>query len=105
MFYPCLKTYKAIENPSIGETKQWSTYWLIFSVLKLVDWLYDSIFYWIPLWHIPKCVIIVIMLHPKLRMGEYLYNYGIRPNLNKVTSNVEGMLLNVQSRFDINKQD
>ena len=45
------------------------------------------------------------MLHPKLRMGEYLYNYGIRPNLNKVTSNVEGMLLNVQSRFDINKQD
>ena len=45
------------------------------------------------------------MLHPKLRMGEYLYNFGIRPNLNKATEFFDGMVLNVQSRFDINKQD
>eukprot|EP01041_Mallomonas_annulata_P007462 gene7462-15267_t len=77
--YPLYASLKAIESKGVEDDAQWLTYWLIFSILKIVDELAGVITQLIPFYFLFKVVFLVYCYHPSTKGAAVVYSQLLRP--------------------------
>ena len=73
-FFPAKWTLKSISNPDLTSDKLWTTYWLIYSILKLLDAAIPFLIQFIPFYYLIKFCFLVILCAPNLQGALMIYN-------------------------------
>jgi receptor expression-enhancing protein 5/6 len=77
--YPAYMSFKALESDDEGDDCQWLTYWIIFSVFRIIDGLGGIVLGFIPFYHPIKLIFLVYLYHPRWRGANLVYLKLIRP--------------------------
>lgn len=77
--YPAYASVRAIESESTEDDTQWLTYWLVFSLFKLIEGVADSVLQYIPFYFIAKIVFLVWCFYPGIEGAKVVYEFAIRP--------------------------
>eukprot|EP01025_Chloroclados_australasicus_P039791 TRINITY_DN4140_c0_g1_i4.p1 TRINITY_DN4140_c0_g1~~TRINITY_DN4140_c0_g1_i4.p1 ORF type:complete len:156 (+),score=30.74 TRINITY_DN4140_c0_g1_i4:113-580(+) len=81
LLYPTYNSFKAIESTSADDDKQWLTYWVVYSLISLVELFAEWILEWIPLYFEAKLVFLAWLIAPQTKGALMLYEKFIRPFL------------------------
>jgi len=76
--HPAWMSFKAIERKSADESRQWLTYWAVFSSITFLEMFGDIFLFWIPFYYILKVVFVLWLSLPQFRGAEFLYEQFIR---------------------------
>lgn len=76
--YPLYASVMAIESPARDDETQWLTYWVLYSLLQLVEIALDRVLYWIPIWYTFKLVLIAWLAMPQFHGAAFLYDNYVR---------------------------
>jgi len=79
--YPAYASIKAIETDDTDDDTQWLTYWLVFSLFKLIEGVADSLISFIPFYFIGKIAFLVWCFYPGLDGAKVIYMQFVKPNL------------------------
>ena len=79
--YPAYASVRAIESDKTEDDTQWLTYWLVFSLFKLIEGVADSLLQYIPFYSILKIVFLVWCFYPGTDGAMVVYSYFIKPNV------------------------
>ncbi len=79
--YPAYASVRAIESDGTDDDTQWLTYWLVFSLFKLVEGVADSLLQYIPFYFILKIIFLVWCFYPGTDGAMVVYSYFIKPNV------------------------
>lgn len=74
-----MQSIKAIETDSKEDDTLWLTYWIIFSLFKVVEGISDFVISFIPFYFFLKAALLVWCYHPKSKGAEKLYALVIKP--------------------------
>lgn len=77
--YPAYNSIVAIESRTTVDDTQWLTYWLVFSVMTLVEATFWPVLKWIPLYTVLKAVGLAWLVLPQFKGAAYIYEQGILP--------------------------
>jgi|TARA_B110000090_G_C13090103_1_gene334481 receptor expression-enhancing protein 5/6 len=77
--YPAYASVKAIETDDPEDDTMWLTYWLVFSLFKLVEGIADSLLHYIPFYAIAKCCFLIWCFHPSFKGSKIIYDSCIAP--------------------------
>jgi receptor expression-enhancing protein 5/6 len=58
---PSYLSFKAIRSDSREAVKMWMSYWVVYTLFKLLERIFTSAFYWIPLYPIVKFAFIIAL--------------------------------------------
>jgi receptor expression-enhancing protein 5/6 len=79
--YPAYASVRAIESDGTEDDTQWLTYWLVFSLFKLVEGVADSILQYIPFYFVAKITFLVWCFYPGIDGAKVVYEYAIKPHV------------------------
>ena len=79
--YPAYASVRAIESKGTDDDTQWLTYWLVFSLFKLIEGVADSILQYIPFYFIVKITFLVWCFYPGTDGAKVVYESVIQPNV------------------------
>ena len=79
--YPAYASVRAIESDGTEDDTQWLTYWLVFSLFKLMEGVADSILQYIPFYFVVKITFLVWCFYPGIDGAKVVYEYVIKPNV------------------------
>jgi len=79
--YPMYASLKAIETPTTEDDKQWLTYWVVFSLFKVVEGVADFIVSSIPFYFLFKVSFLIWCYHPSSLGASWVYNTLIKPHV------------------------
>ena len=101
VIYPAYRSYKCLEHAEKYDSRQWLTYWVIFSILYLADDLFGFVLGWVPLYGTAKCLFLCVCAY--LNGATYLYSRYLKPFLASKEDQIDNQLGKgfsfVQSRF------
>ena len=72
--FPAKWTLKSISSPTLTSDKLWTTYWLIYSMLKLLDAAIPFLIQFIPFYYPIKFFFLVILCAPNMQGALMIYN-------------------------------
>ncbi|KAM7471538.1 hypothetical protein LguiA_009721 [Lonicera macranthoides] len=81
LLYPLYASIIAIESASNVVDEQWLAYWIIYSLLTLVEMLLHPILQWIPIWYDVKLVFVAWLVLPQFRGATLIYETFVREKL------------------------
>lgn len=90
LLYPLYASIMAIESPYKEDDQQWLTYWVLYSIVSLVELAAWPVIAWIPFYSTAKLLIASWLVLPQFRGGIILYEKFVRPYLNKHTTGGAG---------------
>jgi receptor expression-enhancing protein 5/6 len=74
--YPLYASVMAIESFSKEDETQWLTYWVLYSLIQLLEIALERVLYWIPFWYALKLVAISWLVLPQFHGAAFIYeNY------------------------------
>lgn len=76
--YPMYMSIKAIESEEKADDSQWLTYWLIFTLFKIVEGVADFILSTIPFYFIIKGGFLVWCYYPTTQGAKVIYNNVVK---------------------------
>ena len=79
--YPAYASIKAIESPDKADDTQWLTYWLVFSLFKLVEGIAEPLIHLIPFYFVGKVVFLVWCFYPGYEGAKIVYTSFIKPQV------------------------
>lgn len=85
LLYPLYASIMAIESPHKEDDQQWLTYWVLYSLVSLVEMAAGPVIAWIPFYATAKLLIASWLVLPQFRGGIILYEKFVRPYLNSAT--------------------
>uniref|UniRef100_A0A0E0M1W6 HVA22-like protein n=1 Tax=Oryza punctata TaxID=4537 RepID=A0A0E0M1W6_ORYPU len=59
----------AMESTSKVDDEQWLAYWILYSLITLMEMALHKVLYWIPLWYEAKVLFVSWLVLPQLRMA------------------------------------
>lgn len=71
--YPAYASIKAIETNEKDDDTQWLTYWLVFSLFKLVEGIVEPLIHLIPLYFVGKVAFLVWCFYPGVDGAKTIY--------------------------------
>jgi len=77
--YPVYGSIKAIESKDAAEDTQWLTYWLLFSVFKMLEQVADVLISNIPFYFVSKVLFLIWCYYPSTKGATVIYNAVIKP--------------------------
>ncbi|KAG4998950.1 hypothetical protein JHK87_020022 [Glycine soja] len=83
LLYPLYASVVAIEGPSRLDEKQWLAYWIIYSLLTLVEIVLQPLLKWIPIWGDVKLFLVLWLILPQFKGAAVLYEWFVRPHVRK----------------------
>lgn len=92
LLYPLYASIMAIESPYKEDDQQWLTYWVLYSLVSLMEMAAGPVLAWIPFYSTIKLIIASWLVLPQFRGGIILYEKFVRPYLNAATGNTGGQL-------------
>ncbi len=87
--YPAYASVRAIETDETDDDTQWLTYWLVFSLFKMIEGVADSLLQYIPLYMVAKCAFLVWCFHPSFNGATVCYQAFIRPQIAPLLGHLE----------------
>jgi receptor expression-enhancing protein 5/6 len=87
--YPAYASVRAIETDDTDDDTQWLTYWLVFSMFKMLEGVADSLLQYIPLYMVAKCSFLMWCFHPSFNGATVCYNSFIRPHVMPLLGHVD----------------
>ncbi|XP_010552583.1 PREDICTED: HVA22-like protein c [Tarenaya hassleriana] len=79
LVYPLYASIKAIETKCIAEDEQWLTYWVLYSLVTLVELTFAKVLEWFPIWTYAKLFGACWLVLPRFNGAAYVYRHFIRP--------------------------
>lgn len=92
LLYPLYASIMAIESPYKEDDQQWLTYWVLYSLVSLMEMAAGPVLAWIPFYSTIKLIIASWLVLPQFRGGIILYEKFVRPYLNQATGSSGGQL-------------
>lgn len=83
LLYPLIASIRAIESPSKLDDQQWLTYWVLYSLVTLVELSFWKLFSWIPLWGKIKFLGVCWLVLPQFNGAAFVYDYFVKNKLCK----------------------
>lgn len=80
--YPMYASLKAIDSSAAEDDKQWLTYWIVYTVFKVVEGVADIVISSIPFYFIIKLAFLVWCYHPATMGATAVYDNLIAVHLN-----------------------
>jgi len=77
--YPFYATIKAVESTDKEDDTQWLTYWLVFSLFKVVEGVADVLISFIPFYFFIKVAFLVWCYYPTTQGAKVIYHNVIKP--------------------------
>jgi receptor expression-enhancing protein 5/6 len=88
LLYPLYASIMAIESPYKEDDQQWLTYWVLYSIVSLIEMAAGPVLAWIPFYSTAKLLIASWLVLPQFRGGIILYEKFVRPYLNSATGGI-----------------
>ena len=73
-FFPARWTLLSISNPNFSSDKLWVTYWIVYSLLKVVDEVFPFFLQFIPFFHAIKAFFLLVLCAPRIQGAIIIYN-------------------------------
>ncbi|XVF50145.1 hypothetical protein PTKIN_Ptkin04bG0072400 [Pterospermum kingtungense] len=70
---------RAIESESRADDRQWLTYWVLYSMISLLELTFAKVIEWIPLWSYAKLIFTCWLVIPHFSGAAYVYEHYLRP--------------------------
>ncbi|XP_055801936.1 HVA22-like protein e [Solanum dulcamara] len=83
LIYPLYASIVAIESTSKLDDEQWLAYWILYSLLTLVEMLFQPILNWIPIWYDVKLIVVAWLVLPQFRGATFIYETYVREKIIK----------------------
>jgi receptor expression-enhancing protein 5/6 len=99
LLYPLYASIMAIESPYKEDDQQWLTYWVLYSLVSLVEMAGGRVIAWIPFYSTIKLLIASWLVLPQFRGGIILYEKFVRPYLNAATGMTDQKLTDGQRKW------
>jgi len=99
LLYPLYASIMAIESPYKEDDQQWLTYWVLYSLVSLMELAAGPVIAWIPFYSTAKLLIASWLVLPQFRGGVILYEKFVRPYLNAHTKSTGGQLTDGDRKF------
>ena len=93
-------SFKAIETKETDDDKQWLTYWVLYSAMKLLETILDVILFWIPFYPTFKLIILLWLAYPDTRGAQQIYDSVIRPLLMAHEQEIDDTLADLKRQVD-----
>ncbi|KAH0978293.1 hypothetical protein GBA52_028012 [Prunus armeniaca] len=81
LVYPLCCSIRAIETNSISDTQKLNTYWVVFSLILLLEHAFLKLLEWLPLWHYIRIMVAFWLVIPHFDGAFYVYKHLICPCL------------------------
>ncbi|XP_002974595.2 HVA22-like protein e [Selaginella moellendorffii] len=78
VLYPMLASVKAIESPLKEDDEQWLTYWILYSLMTLLEIAAAPALAWFPLWYPVKLALLCWLVLPQFKGASFVYNQLVR---------------------------
>ncbi|RWR80033.1 HVA22-like protein e [Cinnamomum micranthum f. kanehirae] len=88
LLYPLYASIQAIESTSKLDDEQWLAYWILYSLLTLVEMVAAPVLKWIPIWYQMKVLFVSWLVLPQFRGASFMYQALVREQLKKVTGTI-----------------
>ncbi|CAD5317204.1 unnamed protein product [Arabidopsis thaliana] len=79
LVYPLYASVQAIETQSHADDKQWLTYWVLYSLLTLIELTFAKLIEWLPIWSYMKLILTCWLVIPYFSGAAYVYEHFVRP--------------------------
>ena len=76
--YPAYQSFKAIDSENVVDDTQWLTYWVVFSLVSIVENLGNFLISWIPFYYMIKCAFFLWLYHPKFMGAGLVYKQVVK---------------------------
>ncbi|GAB2269957.1 HVA22-like protein a [Dionaea muscipula] len=77
--YPLYASVRAIESKSPLDDQQWLTYWVLYSMITLLELTFATVIEWIPLWSYGRLLLTCWLVIPYFSGAAYVYGRFVRP--------------------------
>ncbi|CAM9409834.1 unnamed protein product [Chrysoparadoxa australica] len=100
LMYPALASAKVAVQRDDSGLEQWLTYWIVASLLAVIEVLMDFVAYWgwLPLYYELKLAFLIWLTLPRYQGASWLYNTYLVHHLIKYEDHIDGGLEEVQLR-------
>ncbi|KAE8729644.1 HVA22-like protein c [Hibiscus syriacus] len=79
LLYPLYASVRAIESESREDDRQWLTYWVLYSMITLMELTFAKVIEWIPIWSYAKLIFTCWLVIPYFSGAAYVYEHYLRP--------------------------
>jgi receptor expression-enhancing protein 5/6 len=87
LLYPAYVTVNAIESPGTQDDTQWLIYWLIFSLVQLLEAILWPVLKWLGgLYYLIKVVALAWLVLPQTKGATWLYEAVVSPTLKQLST-------------------
>lgn len=83
LIYPVYASVRAIESGSHTKNQQCLTYWVVFSLINILESSLPQLFRWLPFWPYAKGMATVLLVAPYFCGASYVYKRFIRPYISE----------------------
>lgn len=91
--YPAYASIKAIESTAKEDDTKWLMYWTVYALFGILEFFGDLLLFWIPLYTLSKCLILLWLMVPGKNGGTYLvYNRILKPFVLKHQDRVDKVI-------------
>merc|ERR1711988_1805253 len=87
--YPAYASFKALENDSHAEDRQWLTYWVVYSCFCLVEGFLEYVLFWVPFYYPIKLAFLFWLFLPNTKGASVLYKKFLQPALKPYVSLID----------------
>jgi len=77
--YPAYVSIKAIESSTKADDTQWLTYWVVFGLMKVIEFGSEQIEDFFPIYWLVKCAFMLWLYLPNTMGAQKIYTKFIRP--------------------------
>lgn len=102
--YPAYASIKAIESAAKEDDTKWLMYWTAYSLFGILEFFSDQLLFWIPLYTLTKCLILIWLMVPGKNGGSNVVYYKVlRPFVIKHQDNIDAIGKVIQD--NLNKKE
>jgi len=99
--FPAYASVKAIESAPKDDDTKWLMYWVCYALFGILEYFSDQLLFWIPLYTLTKCLILLWLMVPGKNGGTFLiYNRLIKPFFIKHQSQIDKTIKDTKDVFD-----
>ena len=90
VLYPAIKSIEALETKdTLGDDKQWLTYWTIYGIFILLDEFAGFILHYIPFYHFAKVCFLIWLFNPATLGAALIFKNVAKPAYLKYRKQIE----------------
>jgi len=111
--YPAYRTYKTLEgrglspsefrriddDESIEVHRFWLSYWVVYGLFRVFEFVGDYTLYWLPYYDLAKIVFLVWCFHPSSQGCAFVYRHAIRPLFLPREQKIDEIIAKLTSAF------